>query len=91
MASASSEPLGTDVGAESDRVAALEADLEYERRRREAAEEWAEFLERELDARDQRLDAVIEQYEAQLEGVQQETDEPSEGLWARLTGWLPGR
>ena len=91
MASAPSEPVGNEVRAEGDRAAALESELARERRRREAAEEWAEFLERELEAREQQLDGVIHQYEAQIEGVQREAAEQRDGLWARLTGWLRGR
>lgn len=91
MASASSEPVGNDVRAESDRAAALESELARERRRREAAEEWAEFLERELEAREEQLDGVIHQYETQIEGVQRDVTEERGGLWARLTGWLRGR
>ena len=91
MASASSEPVGTGVATESERVAVLEAELARERRRREAAEAWGEFLERELEARDRRLESVIDQYEAQIEGMQRQHVEESEGLWTRLTGWLPGR
>lgn len=95
MASASSEPVGTGVGTEGDRVAALEAELARERRRREAAEAWGEFLERELEARDRRLDGVIDHYEAQIEGIQREASAEPKGLWARLTdrvtGWLRRR
>lgn len=95
MASASTEPVGTGVGAEGDRVAALEAELARERRRRVAAEQWAEFLERELEARDRRLDGVIDHYEAQLEGIQREANTEPKGLWDRLTdrvtGWLRRR
>lgn len=95
MALASSEPVGTGVATESERVAALEAELARERRRREAAEAWGEFLERELEARDRRLESVIDQYEAQIEGVQRQVSGESEGLWARLTdrvtGWLRRR
>jgi hypothetical protein len=95
MASASSEPVGTGVPTESERVAALEAELARERQRRVAAEEWAEFLERELEARDRRLEGVIDHYEAQLEGLQEEASPEPEGLWARLTdrvtGWLRRR
>jgi chromosome segregation ATPase len=80
--------MGKSVGAESDRVAALEAELERSERRREAAEQWAEFLERELEAREERLDSVIEQYEAQLAEAKQ-LDTSSGGLWDRLTGWFP--
>ena len=88
MASASSEPVGNNVATEADRVAALEAELERSERRREAAEQWAEFLERELEAREERLDSVIEQYEAQLAEAK-ERDGSSGGLWDRLTGWFP--
>ncbi|QLD89828.1 hypothetical protein HWV07_12630 [Natronomonas salina] len=91
MASASSEPVGSEVRADGDRAAELEAELARERRRREAAEEWAEFLERELEAREQQLDGVIDQYETQLEGVQRDAEGGSGRLWARLAGWLRGR
>jgi hypothetical protein len=90
MASASSEPVGR-VGAESERIAALEAELERSERRRAAAEEWATFLERELEERDQRLEAVIEQYETQLAGARRReaSDTDAGGPLARLVEWLP--
>lgn len=89
MASAPSEAMRD--GVQTDRVATLEAELERERQRREAAEAWGEFLERELQAREQRLKSVIDQYERQLEGVQREATAESGGLLARLTGWLQRR
>ena len=95
MASVSSEPVGTSAATESERVAALESELACERRRRVAAEEWAEFLERELEARDRRLESVIDHYEAQLEGLKEKASPEPKGPWTRLTdrvtGWLRRR
>jgi dsDNA-specific endonuclease/ATPase MutS2 len=88
MASASSEPLPT-IGTDHERVTELEAKLQRSERRREAAEEWAEFLEAELEARDKRLEEVIDRYERLLEEAKAEGErETDEGLWAKLTGWF---
>jgi vacuolar-type H+-ATPase subunit E/Vma4 len=91
MASASSEPV--EPGVEGSRVADLRARLEQSERRREAAEEWAEFLEAELEARDaelaakeRRLHDIIEQYERQLEAANDPEKSPS--LFGRLADWL---
>jgi hypothetical protein len=86
MASATTELATPDIR-EEERVAALEAALERSERRRQAAEEWAEFLERELKARDERLQAVIEQYEMELEAAKREQTEPT-GFWARVSRWF---
>ena len=48
MASASSDPAAADAPAR-ERAARLAAELERSERRREAAEQWAAFLEAELD------------------------------------------
>jgi len=91
MASASSDPAAGSARAR-ERAARLEAKLERSERRREAAEQWAAFLETELEARDDRLENVIVEYERQLETARRRQDGGSEGLWARLAGWLrPGR
>jgi predicted nucleic acid-binding Zn-ribbon protein len=90
MASASTGPVASDPPIEEDRIATLEVALERSERRREATEAWVEFLEEELEARDRRLQAVIEQYEAQLEEARQCDPSGDEGLWARLAariGW----
>jgi vacuolar-type H+-ATPase subunit E/Vma4 len=91
MASASSEPV--EPGVEGSRVADLRARLEQSERRRAAAEEWAEFLEAELEARDaelaakeRRLHDIIEQYERQLEAANEPAESP--GLFGRLADWL---
>ncbi|WP_336134110.1 hypothetical protein [Natronomonas amylolytica] len=91
MASASSEPV--EPGVEGSRVVELRARLEHSERRREAAEEWAEFLEAELEARDaelaakeRKLNDIIEQYERQLEAATEPEERP--GLFGRLFGWL---
>ncbi|MEF8808735.1 hypothetical protein [Natronomonas sp.] len=93
MASASSEPV--EAGVEGSRVAELRARLERSERRREVAEEWAEFLEAELEARNEELAAkerqlndVIEQYERQLEAAEESESTPETGLFGRLFGWL---
>jgi DNA-binding protein H-NS len=93
MASASSEPV--EAGVEGSRVVELRARLERSERRREVAEEWAEFLEAELDARNEELAAkerqlkdVIEQYERQLEAAEESESDPETGLFGRLFGWL---
>ena len=85
MASASSEPVVPDAAAR-ERVAALEAELQRSERRREAAEQWADLLEAELEARDERLEAVIAEYERQLEAAKADPD--PDGPLARLTGWV---
>lgn len=88
MASASTEPVATDVP-KRDLVSRLEAELERSERRREAAEQWAAFLEAELEARDDRLEDVIVQYERKLEDAKRaQTDSRSGGLLARLTNWF---
>jgi vacuolar-type H+-ATPase subunit E/Vma4 len=91
MASASSEPV--EPGVEGSRIADLRAELERSERRRRDAEEWAEFLEAELEARNEELAAkerhlnhVIEQYERQLEAATEPEESP--GLLDRLFGWL---
>lgn len=94
MASASSEQIATEVGVGSDREALLEEKLRRSERRRQAAEEWGEFLARELETRDEVLNAVIAQYEAQLKAAKagntsgQLEDDGSASLWDRLTGWF---
>lgn len=98
MASASSEQVATEVGVVSDREALLEEKLRRSERRREAAEEWGEFLARELETRDEVLNAVIAQYEAQLKAAKTEARQArdvngaggdgSPSLWDRLTGWF---
>jgi len=55
MASASTEPVTTDVGRDG-RVEVLQAALERSERKRRALEEWAAFLEHELEARDAELE-----------------------------------
>lgn len=78
----------------SEREARLEKQLRRSERRREAAEEWGEFLARELEARDEVLNAVIAQYEAQLKAAKAERadghggDDGGASLWERLTGWF---
>jgi chromosome segregation ATPase len=93
MASASSEPV--EAGVEGSRVVDLRAQLEQSERRRRDAEQWAEFLEAELEARNEELAAkarqlkdVIEQYERQLEAAEQSDHDPDPGLFGRLFGWL---
>ena len=85
MASASSEPVAPDAAAR-ERVAALEAELQRSERRREAAEQWADLLEAELEARDERLKAVIAEYERQLEAAK--TDPDPDGPLTRMTEWF---
>ena len=82
MASASSEPVASDAAAR-ERAAALEAELRRSERRRKAAEQWAELLEAELEARDQRLEDVIVEYERQLEAAK-EGNRPRDGPLPRL-------
>jgi predicted nucleic acid-binding Zn-ribbon protein len=91
MASASSGFV--DAGIEGDRIAELQERLERSERRREAAEEWAAFLEAELESRnaeleakERRLNDVIAQYERQMQAAERD-DEPS-GPFERLFGWL---
>jgi len=86
-----SVPSDLDPDAETERVAALEAALERSEQRREAAEQWATFLERELEARDRRLDSVIEQYERQLAAAQKRAESGADGAWTRLKRWLRRR
>jgi len=86
-----SVPSDLDPDAETERVAALEAALERSEQRREAAEQWATFLERELEARDRRLDSVIEQYERQLAAAQERAESGADGAWTRLKRWLRRR
>lgn len=94
MASASSERVTTDVGVVTDREARLAEELRRSERRREAAEEWGEFLARELETRDEVLNAVIAQYEAQLKAAkaddagERREEDGSASLWERLTGWF---
>lgn len=78
----------TDAPTTDERIAALEAALERADRRREAAEEWATFLERELQARDERLEAVIGQYEAKLEEAHDAQARAQSGRLDRLRGAL---
>ena len=85
MASASSDPAAADAPAR-ERAARLAAELERSERRREAAEQWAAFLEAELDARDERLEAVIAEYERQLEAAK--TDPDPDGPLTRMTEWF---
>ena len=87
MASASSEPVAPDAAAR-ERVAALEAELQRSERRREAAEQWADLLEAELETRDERLEAVIAEYERQLEAAKTDPNPDPDGPLARLTGWV---
>jgi len=87
MASASTEPVGADA-ATRERVARLEAELRRSERRREAAEEWAGFLETELAAQEQHLEDVIVEYERRLEDAKRARPESSGGLWATLTAWF---
>lgn len=87
MASASTEPVATDA-ASRERLVQLEAELRRSERRREAAEQWAGFLEAELEARDDRLEDIIVQYERKLEDARRAQGETSDGLWARLTAWF---
>ena len=88
MASASSEPLPT-VGHDHERVAELESKLQRSERQRAAAEEWAEFLEAELEARDKRLEEVIDRYERLLEEAKTDDERVVEkGLWERVTDWF---
>ena len=92
MASATTEPVVHGPRDEADRIAELEARLEHSERRRRATEEWATFLERELVARDDRLEEVITHYEYLLEQAKAE-DEPAPeppGLWSRVLAALPG-
>lgn len=88
MASASTGPVASEAPAEEDRIATLEVALERSERRRRATEEWATFLENELEARDRRLQTVIEQYEAQLEEARQCEPSRDRGLWARLAAFV---
>ena len=85
MASASSEPVTPDAAAR-ERVATLEAELQRSERRREAAEQWADLLEAKLEARDERLEAVIAEYERQFKVAKADPD--PDGPLARLTGWV---
>ena len=94
MASATTELVVHGPRDEADRIAELEARLEHSERRRRATEEWADFLERELAARDDRLEEVITHYEYLLEQAKAGTDdepvpEPP-GLWSRVLAALPG-
>jgi len=87
MASASSDPAADAPARE--RAVRLAAELERSERRREAAEQWAAFLEAELDARDDQLEDIIVRYERELEDVKRrQRDDDGSGLWARLTGWF---
>ena len=65
--------------------AALKAELWCSERRREAAEQWADLLEAELEARDERLEAVIAEYERQLKVAERDDPDPA-GPPARSTG-----
>lgn len=87
MASASTEPVGADA-ATRERVARLEAELRRSERRREAAEQWAGFLEAELDAQEQQIEDVIVEYERRLEDAKRGTTDSTGGLWATLTAWF---
>ncbi len=87
MASASTEPVGADA-ATRERVARLEAELRRSERRREAAEQWAAFLEGELDVQEQHLEDVIVEYERRLEDAKRGQPDASGGLWATLTAWF---
>jgi len=87
MASASSEPVSADA-ASHERLARLEAELRRSERRREAAEQWATFLEGELRSRDQHLEDVIVDYERRLEDAQRGRETPGGGLWATVSAWF---
>ena len=84
MASASTEPVAADAATRE-----LEAELRRSERRREAAEQWATFLEAELESREHHLEDVIVDYERRLEDAKRGRS-PSRpgGLWATLTAWV---
>ena len=82
MASASSEPVASDAAAR-ERAAALKEELRRSERRREAAEQWTDLLAAELEARDERLEDVIAEYERQLEAAK-ERNRPRDGPLTRL-------
>jgi len=44
-------------------VATLEAELRSSERRRKAAEQWADLLAAELEARDERIENIVVEYE----------------------------
>lgn len=80
----------------SDRVERLEVELSRAERRRRAAEEWAEFLEGELTARSDELEAVRYHYERLLEAAQEEASEggrteQSVRLRTQVRGWVARR
>jgi len=87
MASASSEPVGADA-ATHERLTRLEAELRRSERRREAAEQWATFLEGELESQEQHLEDVIVDYERRLEDAQRGREAPGGGLWATVSAWF---
>ena len=84
MASTSSEPVAADAATREQ-----EAELRRSERRREAAEQWAMFLEAELESREYRLEDVIVEYERRLEDAKRGRS-PSHrgGLWATVTAWV---
>lgn len=69
MASVSTEPVSADVGHEG-YVGELRAKLERSERHRKTLEEWAAFLERELEQRD----AELEEKAVELSFYEQELD-----------------
>ena len=87
MASASSEPVGADA-ATHERLTRLEAELRRSERRREAAEQWATFLEGELESQEQHLEDVIVDYERRLEDAKREGSSAGGGLWATVSAWF---
>ena len=86
MASASPESRAA-TSAARERVATLEAGLRRSERRREAAEQWADLLAAELEARDERIEDIVVEHERQLEVAERDDPDPA-GLPARSTGWV---
>jgi len=66
-------------------VATLEAELRSSERRRKAAEQWADLLAAELEARDERIENIVVEYEWQLEVAKRDDPDPA-GPPARSTG-----
>jgi multidrug resistance efflux pump len=83
MASASTEPVAADAATRE-----LEPELRRSERRREAAEQWAAFLEAELESREHHLEDVIIDYDRRLEDAKRGRSPSRSGLWATLTAWF---
>lgn len=83
MRSASTDPVAVDAA-----TRGLEAELRRSERRREAAEQWAAFLEAEVESREHHLEDVIVDYERRLEDAKRGRSPSRGGLWATLTAWF---